>query len=117
MSIYKALRNNDLPIITVLAPSVERARAEIQRQLEKPGRRSWLNAWKSHDEAVRDESGLIHDTLYIDMPSDVTDDDDERANLIILNAREEAAIYALPCDWAIIDDDGELATVRRIRRA
>lgn len=58
---------------------------------------------------------FTYDYYTIDLPSDVTDDKEERANLAFLQAEEITRIYAMPCEWFIVSDDGNTIIVRRKR--
>jgi hypothetical protein len=45
------------------------------------------------------------------------EDPEERARIAIQEAQERARIYAVPCEWQVIDDDGYTVTVVRRRFA
>ena len=59
---------------------------------------------------------LVYDYYTVEVPADVTDDTDERNNLIFMQAESQSKIFALPCTWEILADDGNTAKVRRTRR-
>ncbi len=59
---------------------------------------------------------LKYDYYNINIPSDMSDNPEERGDLAIHQAREIAKLYCIPCDWTIISDDGEMVRVRRRRR-
>lgn len=42
-------------IMSTFANSAEEARAEFARQLAKPGRQEYLNAWREHGEEMLEE--------------------------------------------------------------
>jgi uncharacterized protein GlcG (DUF336 family) len=60
-------------------------------------------------------SQYCYDYYHIDVPSDYSEDPEERAETAINEARERARLYCIPCTWTIIDDDGETVLVRRKR--
>jgi hypothetical protein len=55
-----------------------------------------------------------YDYYMIDLPEDVCDQE-SRAALAIYLAREQAALYVIPCEWSILWDDGNKVRVRRKR--
>ena len=59
---------------------------------------------------------LVYDYYTVEVPSDVTDDIEERNNLIFMQAEDQAKLYVIPCTWEILADDGNTAKVRRTRR-
>ncbi len=59
---------------------------------------------------------VVHDYYRIDIPSDI-DDPQERGRLAILEAEERARVWARPCQWEVIADNGAIVTVRRTRYA
>jgi len=58
-----------------------------------------------------------YDYYSIDIPSDVTEDRRERADMAIDQAREQAKLYVIPCSWEVRADDGNTVQVRRKRFA
>ena len=58
-----------------------------------------------------------YDYYKVDIPSDCTDDPEKRFDLAILEARERAYLYVIPCQWRLISDDGETVKVCRVRNA
>lgn len=52
MKRFIATRHNGTPIITVLAKTEEEAKAEICRQLNRPGRADYLAAWQRDGEQI-----------------------------------------------------------------
>ena len=118
-TIYKALDHNQNYITTVIASDTTRARAEVSRQLAKNrGRQPYLKSWVANDQALLDTSvNQVIDYIEIDLPDDVTDNADERATLAINQARDHSFIYAMPCQWQIIADDGNTVQIERTRKA
>jgi hypothetical protein len=60
-------------------------------------------------------SRYLYDYYAVNIPSDCTEDPEERADLAINEARERAALYVIPCEWRIMSDDGENVRVVRKR--
>jgi hypothetical protein len=61
---------------------------------------------------------IIRDYYQIQLDDfGLQDDPEERAQIAILEAQERARIYAVPCEWQVIDDDGYTVTVVRRRSA
>lgn len=59
----------------------------------------------------------IEEYFTIDIPSDCEEDPERRFDLAVLNAREEAETYVMPCSWVLLWDTGEEVTVKRIHHA
>ena len=59
---------------------------------------------------------MRYDYYEVNVPSDYSDDPEERATLAVRLADEKTRIWARPCEWTILDDDGETVKVRRMRR-
>jgi len=57
------------------------------------------------------------DYYAVEIPSDCSTDPDERLDLAIIEARERARIYAVPCAWYRVKDDGETIKIARVRPA
>jgi hypothetical protein len=55
-----------------------------------------------------------YDYYLIDLPEDCCDQE-SRADLAIMIAREQAMLYVIPCEWSILWDDGNTVRVRRKR--
>jgi hypothetical protein len=60
-------------------------------------------------------SRYLYDYYVVNIPSDCTEDPEERADLAINEARERAVLYVIPCEWRIMSDDGENVRVVRKR--
>lgn len=60
-------------------------------------------------------SELKYNYYVMDVPEDVGTLE-ERSDIAINTAREQARLWAVPCEWAIVKVSGDLLTVRRIRR-
>ena len=58
---------------------------------------------------------IVRDYYKVDLPSDFSEDREERGQQAIREAEEMSRIYALPCVWEAIADTGEMVTVRRKR--
>lgn len=43
------------------------------------------------------------------------DDQDERNRVAFILAEEQSRLYAIPCEWTILSDDGDRVRVRRKR--
>lgn len=67
------------------------------------------------NEPINLYSGVVHDYYEIDIPADFTDPQ-ERFDLAVSEARERTRIYAMPCNWVLLSDDGHTVKVRRDRR-
>lgn len=55
-----------------------------------------------------------YDYYNVNVPEDITDRGD-REFIAITTARENARIYATPCDWRVMSDNGVTVRVRRRR--
>lgn len=55
--------------------------------------------------------------FVINIPSDCEDDPGRRLDLAIMQAREEERTYHMPCNWVLIEDDGENVTIRKDHHA
>ena len=51
----------------------------------------------------------------VNVPSDCTDDAQERATIAFAQAEQMTRLYCVPCEWTILKDDGETVLVRRVR--
>lgn len=49
----------------------------------------------------------------VNIPSDCSNEPEERYRLAFIAAEEEATTYRIPCEWAIESDDGENIVVLR----
>ena len=61
------------------------------------------------------DTRTIIDVYFVDVPDDCFDGSEERASYAIYAARENCTVYATPCDWQVIADDGRTVTVQRYR--
>lgn len=52
-------------------------------------------------------------TVYV--PSDFSEDPQERANGAFIMAEEMTKLYVMPCVWYVVSDDGEYVKVCRKR--
>lgn len=52
----------------------------------------------------------------IEIPPDCSSDPEERFNLAILQAKEQAKLFIVPCDWTKVRDDGNIVRVCRKSR-
>jgi hypothetical protein len=59
----------------------------------------------------------VYDYYQVVLPSEVSEDPEERQTLAILNAQQRARFEYWPSLWAILADDGNNIKVRRIRCA
>jgi hypothetical protein len=57
---------------------------------------------------------FAYDYFDVDVPDDVGDAD-ERHRVAFLMAEEMSQIYAIPCVWYIVSDDGNTVRVGRKR--
>lgn len=64
---------------------------------------------------MRRNKRYTYDYYVIDVPSDIALSPDERFDLAILQAREQARLYVMPCNWRLISDNGEQVKVCRER--
>jgi hypothetical protein len=51
---------------------------------------------------------MIYDYYIIDVPGDCADTIEELADIAILEARERAKLYCMPCDWRATVIEGEV---------
>ena len=51
----------------------------------------------------------------VEVPSDCESNPEKRFDLAILEARERASLYVIPCQWRKIWDDGENIRIVRER--
>lgn len=58
---------------------------------------------------------LVRDYYEVEVPSDYSENPEERAHVAFAQAETRTRLYCLPCLWAAIRDDGEMVTVRRTR--
>lgn len=56
-----------------------------------------------------------YDYYRIDVPSDFSEDRQERANAAFAEAEERTRLYVVPCSWQVLEDTGETVIVRRKR--
>ena len=57
----------------------------------------------------------VYDYYKVDVPSDFSEDADERGQTAIMEAEERARIWVRPCRWDVLEDDGRTVVVRRKR--
>lgn len=57
----------------------------------------------------------VYDYYAVDLGGLIADEED-RANIAMMEARERARLYVMPCEWQILSDDGDMVRVRRKRR-
>lgn len=55
------------------------------------------------------------DYYTVNIPSDCASNPEERADLAFMALEERVRLFALPCSWTVINDDGENIRVRRTR--
>lgn len=118
-TIYKALDHTQNYIITVIASNPTKARAEVSRQLAKnSGRRPYSDSWMKNDQALLDTSvNQVIDYFEVDIPEDLETDSEARFDLAVLQARDTSYMYAIPCQWQAIADDGNTVQIERTRNA
>lgn len=56
-----------------------------------------------------------YDYYEVNIPHDCSSDPEERGQLAFITAEVGVRIYALPCVWKVLSDDGETVKVCRIR--
>lgn len=56
-----------------------------------------------------------YDYYRVNVPSDCEEDPEKRAQLAFIQAEEMTRVYAIPCEWAVLEDDGSDIRVRRKR--
>ena len=56
-----------------------------------------------------------YDYYDVDIPSDYSEDTEERAQQAFIQAEELTRLYCLPCRWSVVSDDGETVRVCRKR--
>lgn len=60
---------------------------------------------------------MIYDYYTVNVPVEAYEDrPDMLAYAVINQAREQARLYCVPCDWTILAQDGDNFKVRRRRR-
>ena len=56
-----------------------------------------------------------YDYYLVEVPSDYSEDPEERENAAINEAKERARLWVVPCEWFVVWDTGELVKVCRKR--
>lgn len=56
-----------------------------------------------------------YDYYNVEIPSDCTEDEEERFDLAIMEAKERARLWVMPCNWRLVSDNGEVVRVVRER--
>ena len=56
-----------------------------------------------------------YDYYEVNIPHDCSSEPEERGQLAFMEAEERAKLYAIPCLWRVVEDDGETVKVCRIR--